>query len=293
MTHERSIAVFGPGLLGGSLAMAVRRALPAATIRIWARRQEAVDAVVERGLADYASTDASDVVAGASLVILATPIEHMKGLSERFVDALPADAVVTDVGSVKHSVVDALEALFSSRGKAFVGSHPMAGSERAGLEAARVDLFTGATCIVTPTSLTSPQAILRVRAFWTQLYCRVLTMDPAEHDRKIARISHLPHVVASMLTLAALRQDPTAAVCTGNGFRDSTRIAAGDPDLWTGILSENRHELIAGLEDAAALTQDLLAIVRSHDNEKLRHFLAEAQLLRASVPSAAQNYGND
>jgi prephenate dehydrogenase len=132
-----------------------------------------------------------------------------------------------------------------------------------------------------------------VQAFWTQLYCRVLTLSPEEHDRKIARISHLPHAIASMLTLAALRRDPTAAQCTGNGFRDSTRIAAGDPDLWTGILTENRGELLAGLEDAAALTQELLAIVRSHDNESLRHFLTEAQQLRSSVPSGAPNYGND
>lgn len=293
MTHESSIAIFGPGLLGGSLAMAVRKALPAAEIRIWARRQQAVDEVLQRKLADYASIDATSVVAGASLVILATPIEHMKGLSEGFVSALQPGAVVTDVGSVKRCLVDQLEPLFAVAGIAFVGSHPMAGSERAGLEAARADLFTGATCITTPTTTTNLSALLRVQAFWTQLYCRVLSMAPDEHDRKIARISHLPHAMASMLTLAALRRDPTAAQCSGNGFRDSTRIAAGDPELWTGILSENRQELISGLEDAVALTQELLAIVRSQDNERLRHFLAEAQLLRASVPSAAQNYGND
>lgn len=293
MTHERSIAIFGPGLLGGSLAMAVRQTLPAAEIRVWGRRQAAVDEVMQRGLADFVSTDACEVASGASLVILATPIEYMRGLAETFVSALQPDAVVTDVGSVKACVVEQLESLFSAAGKAFVGSHPMAGSELTGLDAAHAGLFTGAACIVTPTARTAPAALQRVHTFWTQLYCRMLSMSPEEHDRKIARISHLPHVMASVLTLSALRSDPTTVQCSGNGFRDSTRIAGGDPQLWTGILSENRAELIAGLQDALACTQELLAIVRSEDNEKLRHFLAEAQLLRASVPSVAQNYGND
>lgn len=293
MTHERSLAILGPGLLGGSLAMAVRRTLPGVQVRVWARRQEAVDEVNRRALAQFASTDASEVVAGASLVVLATPIEHMQAQCAGFAAALDPDAVVTDVGSVKGCVVAPLESLLASRGRAFVGSHPMAGSEKAGIEAARADLFTGATCITTTTANIDQAALLRVQTFWKQLYCRVLTMTPEEHDRKIARISHLPHAMASVVTLAALRSDPSAAQCSGNGFRDSTRIAAGDPDLWTGILTENRAELLAGLEETAAITQELLDLVRRQDSASLRRFLSEAQALRVTVPSGATQHSND
>ena len=293
MPHERSIAILGPGLLGGSLALAIRQAMPKTEIRLWGRRVEAINEVRRRGIGDFASIDAGEVVKGASLVVLATPITVMEPLSQSIANSLSPDAVVTDVGSVKACVVQALEPIFAQAGIAFVGSHPMAGSERAGIEAARVDLFVGANCIVTPTDKTEEAVLERVQDFWRQLSCRVLTMNAAEHDRKIARISHLPHAIASMLTLAALRRDPSAVQCTGNGFRDSTRIAAGDADLWAGILLENQQEILAGLEDAVALTQDLLAIIRSKDNERLRRFLAEAQELRASVPPGAPNYGND
>jgi prephenate dehydrogenase len=293
MSHERSIAILGPGLLGGSLALAIRRVMPQCEIRIWGRREEAVADVKLRGIADFASSDAREVAHGASLVILATPILVMEQISIGLTGRLAPDAVVTDVGSVKQPVVRLLEPLFSSAQRHFIGSHPMAGSERAGIEAARANLFQGAACIVTPTDQTDPAALQRVLTFWSTLGCHTHTMSPAEHDRKIARISHLPHAVAAAVTLAALSDDPSAASCTGNGFRDSTRIAGGDPELWTGILLENRTEVMAALEDAASRTKELLEIVRRQDHEELRRFLAEAQQLRARVPSVAPNYGND
>lgn len=287
MSNERSIAIFGPGLLGGSLALAVRAVMPQCEIRIWGRREEAMTIIRERGLADFTSTDARLVAAGASLVVLATPVTVMESVSRLIIDRLAPDAVVTDVGSVKQSVVGALEPLFELARRSFVGSHPMAGSDKAGIEAARVDLFKGAACIVTPTAQTSLVDVDRVKCFWEALGCRLLTMSPDEHDRKIARISHLPHAVAAAVVLAGLGKDPSAAHCSGNGFRDSTRVAGGDPDLWTGILLENRSEVVTALEDVVAQTKELLAIISRQDNEALRRFLAEAQKLRALVPPGA------
>ncbi len=287
MSNERSIAIFGPGLLDGSLALAVRRMMPQCEVRIWARRSDAVDDIHRRGIADVASTNAELVAEGASLIILATPIVVMESVSLALAGRLAADAVVTDVGSVKVPVVNLLQPLFASSGHGFVGSHPMAGSEKAGIEAARHDLFDGAACIVTPTDQTHAAALDRVSRFWVQLGCRILTMPPGEHDRKIARISHLPHAMAAAVSLAALQQDETAAPCSGNGIRDSTRVAGGDPDLWTGILLENRLEVMAALEDTMAQTKDLLAIISRQDKEALRRFLAEAQRLRALVPPGA------
>lgn len=280
MPTERSIAILGPGLLGGSLALAIKQAWPTVEVRLWGRRAEAVAEVQRLGIADFATTDAGAVVQNVSLVVLATPVVVMEQVSIGLKGRLAPDAVVTDVGSVKGSVVSVLEPLFASAGVPFVGSHPMAGSEQTGIAAARADLFAGATCIVTPTLQTQPAALARVQAFWSALGCRLLSMNVQEHDRKVARISHLPHAAAFALVRAALQADPTAAECAGNGFRDTTRIAGSDPDLWSGILLENQAEVVAALQDAVTDLQDLLAIVRGADKELLRQYIAKAQELK-------------
>ena len=169
----------------------------------------------------------------------------------------------------------------------------MAGSEKTGIDAATGDLFEGATCLVTPTPNTDADALARVEAFWTALGAKTQRMSLGEHDRKVARISHAPHAVAFAQVVAALRADPSAAEIVGNGFRDSTRIAASDPGLWAGILMENQNEVVSALTDVSARIQDVLAMVRDGDKEKLRQFLAEAQQLRALVPAAAPDHGND
>jgi prephenate dehydrogenase len=281
------IAILGPGLLGGSLLMALRERLPEANLRAWARRQESVDAVLLAGLADLASTDVSEVVKDAELIIICSPVEHMAALASAVTLGQPSKGcVVTDVGSVKAPVVSALEDIFNRSGLQFVGSHPMAGSERAGLEAARADLFAGQACLVTPTLFTADSALKITRAFWQLLGCRVLEMTPEEHDRNVARISHLPHVMAATITLAALQEDFTAARCIGKGFRDTTRVSAGDPDLWTGILLQNRAEVLQTLADTQARLSELLAILENVDEVALRRYLREAKMLRDAVPPA-------
>ena len=197
------------------------------------------------------------------------------------------------MGSVKGSVVAALEPLFKDSRGTFIGSHPMAGSERAGIEAAREDLFDGARCLITPTASTSAETQQRVTAFWHAMGCSTEAMPPDVHDRKVARISHLPHLTASALVLAALSSDPSAMTCVANGFRDSTRIAAGDPGMWTGILSENRAEVLHGLAALSTRLAELVEIIQNSDDEALRRFLAEAKALRDQVPAGMKKYGND
>lgn len=282
------IAIFGPGLLGGSVLMALRQALPQAHLRVWARRPDSVVEIEAIGLADFASVDVHEVAADAELVILCTPVETMAGLAGELAKAkLAPHAVVTDVGSVKGPIVSALEDIFASTGFEFVGSHPMAGSERAGLEAARVDLFQRQVCIITPSLFTTDHALKTTRAFWELLGCRVIEMAADEHDRKIARISHLPHVAAAVTTLASLEDDVSAGECAGNGFRDTTRVAAGDPGLWTGILLQNRTEVLAAVRAASERFSELLAILENGDEIGLRRFLREAKMLRDSVPPSA------
>lgn len=289
-----SIAIFGPGLLGGSLALAIETEMPSASVRVWARREAAAEEVRSRGLAKVATTSVVEAASGAEFIILATPVDVMIDLAKQIATCdVGENCVVTDVGSVKGLLVPSLESAFAGSRASFVGSHPMAGSEKTGLDAARPDLFRGACCIVTPTEATNDSALTCVKTFWSALGCRLLSMSPDVHDRKVARISHLPHVMAAVTTLAALRPDATALDCAAGGFRDTTRVAAGDPGLWTGILRENRAEVIAALRDALGATRELLEIVEGFDEEALRLFLAEAKTLRDRLTAGATAYGND
>jgi prephenate dehydrogenase len=279
------LAILGPGLLGGSLAGAVRRSGQAGEIRVWARRRAAADAVVARGWADVATDEVAAVVDGADLIVLATPVGVMPGLARQIVEArgrLADGVLITDVGSVKGFVADQVAPVFDAAGLTFIGSHPMAGAETAGFEAARDDLFQGAACILTPHAASLP----RLRAFWEQLGCRLFTMTPREHDAAVARVSHLPHVAASAVALAVLAGDGARAAVAGKGFRDTTRIASGDPGLWTEILLENRVALEAPLEDLIARLGEVLDFVRRADDGHLRQFLAEAKTLRDQALAA-------
>ncbi len=273
----KKLAILGPGLLGGSLAGAVRRLQLAGEVRIWARRDEGAQKVVAKGWADLATTDVAEAVNGADFVVLATPVGAMPALARQIVAArLAAEAIVTDVGSVKGYVAENVAPIFDAAGVTFIGSHPMAGAETAGFEAARDTLFHGAACILTPHAASLP----RLREFWQQLGCRITVMTPAEHDAAVARVSHLPHLAASAIALAAVKGAESALEIAGNGFRDTTRIAAGDPALWTEILLENREALRGPLAALVAELTRTLGLLEKGDAPALAAFLAEAKRLR-------------
>lgn len=290
---EHTIAILGPGLLGGSVALAVRKHSPETKVRIWGRSAEKIEKINAMQIADFASTDAGEVVDGATLVVLATPVEAMATLAGSVLGRIRRDAIVTDVGSVKKAVVESLEPMLRNAGIRFVGSHPMAGSEKTGIKAAKAALFEGAICLLTPTAGTDGEALSRTTRFWQQLGATTLELSLEEHDRQVARISHMPHAVAFALTIAALRDSPEAARIVGKGFRDSTRIAASDPGLWTGILLENQGEVVKALEDAQASVKAVLDLVKAGDKETLHRFIEQAQQLRSLVKPAPKKHGND
>lgn len=283
---EPRLAVLGPGLLGGSLALAAKKYHAADQVSLWGRRPESVAEALRRHVADHASIDLADAVCGATLIVLATPVDIMPELAARLAALpLPHGTLVTDVGSVKASVVRALEPVFANSNAVFIGSHPMAGSEKTGLDAAHAGLFQDAACILTPTASSSKTALERLETFWTRLGCRVLRMPPERHDLEIARISHLPHLMAAVTTLAALGADSSPLRCAGNGFRDTTRIAASDPGLWTGIIHQNRARILDAVREASGRLAELLEILESLDDDRLRQFLAAASQLRRQLPA--------
>lgn len=247
----RKLAVIGPGLLGGSIALAVQR-IPGWRVAVWARREEAVAELLRLNVAQEASTDLSTVAADSDLVILCVPIGAMPDLAEKLTQILPAKSIVTDVGSVKGPVVKRLESIFRDHVH-FIGSHPMAGSEQTGVRFARADLFEGSVCIVTP-QRSELEVIGTVSRFWESLGCQVRILSPGEHDDIVALVSHLPHLLAAMLVKTVQDQQPVALDFVGPGFRDTTRVAAGAVEMWAEIFGSNR---VALRNSAEALIEKL------------------------------------
>jgi prephenate dehydrogenase len=243
------------------------------------RRQDSLAACRAAGALDEVSTDLNEVVSLADLVLLCTPIGQMTTLLQRTLPSLKPGAIVTDVGSVKGPVVRDAEPLCRSVGAHFVGSHPMAGSEKAGVAAARTDLFESAVCVVTPTVTSDSAALVQVEGLWRALGARVLRLRPEAHDEFVAHASHLPQALAA--SLAHLVLDPEAPseqaqLCAG-GFRDGTRIASGSPEMWRDIFVANRQPVIRALDDLLARMQAFRQLIQAGNAEDIQSFLAVAK----------------
>lgn len=274
-------AVLGPGLLGGSLGLALAAAGHETVV--WGRRQAPLDylkANAAKGLETQSNLAAA--ARDADLLVLATPIGIMPDLLERLIatKALKPGVVITDVGSVKGPLVDHAMKLLQGVDAHFVGSHPMAGSESSGIEAARPDLYEGAMCLLTPVEETAPQALASVRNFWVTVGMRVHELPPSDHDEMVARISHMPHALASLVVGAALDGDPSRAAFAAGGLRDTTRVASGDPAMWAEILLENRQAVLQALRESQSRLEDLIGRVEVGEIEPLQRFLLEAKTLR-------------
>ena len=279
----QQLTIVGVGLLGGSVAKAARSGGLARRIVGVGRDPERLRPAVDDGTLDVAVTDLDAGVREADVVLLAAPVLAIEALLERVWRAAPVGALVTDVGSTKRNIVRAAEQLAVTRSLAFVGSHPLAGSEQAGYRVARADLFRGATVVVTPTDKTELAALKKTTELWEALGARVTSLDPETHDRTVAAISHLPHLIACALVDGAGRVEPGALELAARGFRDTTRIAAGDPDMWTEIFLANRDALTAGIEAFREALADLQRVIDAGGAEALRAELARIKSIREQL----------
>ena len=278
----RKITIIGVGLLGGSIGLAVKRRKLARQAAGFVRRAASLKDCERAGAVDFATTDLLAAVWDADLVILCTPLAQMRSRVRKMLPALKRGAIVTDVGSVKVSVVRELESLIQQSGAHFVGSHPMAGAEKTGVAAARVDLFANTVCIVTPTNKTNPAALKKVEQFWRAVGSRVLELKPELHDVLVSRSSHLPHVVAATLAshvLSPAQPRHQAALCA-NGFRDTTRIASGSPEMWRDIVLANRNNLGRSLDAFIADLQKFRRLVKKGDATAITKFFETAKKRR-------------
>jgi len=278
----KRIAILGPGLIGGSIALRLRR-LGGSHVTLWARRTEAVSEVIASACADEATADLSAAVKDADLVVLCVPVGAMAGVVSAMLPAIRPDCVITDVGSVKGPVLAELRPLLEGRGR-FVGSHPMAGSENTGLRAARENLFDGATCIVTPEPETDASALAEVKTFWERLGCRVVELPADEHDECVALVSHLPHLLAAVLVNTVAERNAHAFGVVGPGFRDTTRVAGGPPAMWREILRENSAAVIPAIDALIAKLADFRqTLARTGDGREVLEFLANARTARERI----------
>jgi prephenate dehydrogenase len=237
------LTIVGVGLIGGSIGLAARRRGLAGRVVGVGRSRTALDTARQFGAIDEGCLDLGEGVRRAELVVFCTPVNL---IAEQVITAGSAcrpGTLLTDAGSTKGAIVRATDGKLST-GVSFIGSHPLAGSEKRGPEYADADLFQGRVTVVTPTARTEPATLDRLMSFWKALGSRVTIMDPDEHDRALAFTSHLPHLLAS--ALAGMLPDELREL-TATGFRDTTRIAAGDPSIWTGILLQNRAALLDSL----------------------------------------------
>jgi prephenate dehydrogenase len=270
----RRAAVVGTGLIGGSVALALRA-------RGWHVTGSDDDPRRAARALELGVVDAVGVDPEAEVTFVAVPVGAVPGAAS---EALARGGVVTDVGSVKAPVVDAVA---HSR---FVGGHPMAGSEAIGVEGARADLFDGATWVLTPTSVTDPHAQALVHSVVRSFGAEVLTLAPDDHDQLVATVSHVPHLTAaSLMGLAADRAEEHAALLrlAAGGFRDMTRIAAGDPAMWIDICDDNRDAILGVLDSLLRSLGDMRDIVDRGDADALRERLTLAQSARRALPTGA------
>jgi prephenate dehydrogenase len=266
-----NVGLVGLGHIGGSLGLALR----ARGARVVGRDRDAAVAERARGLG---IVDEVGEVGGADVVVLAVPVLAIPACAAEL--HIGGETVVTDVGSTKRSVVAGCEALFGGR---FVGGHPMAGSERAGPEAADAKLFTGRRVLLTPTARTDARAVAAVTEMWRSVGAEVLALDAARHDRMIAAVSHLPHAVAYALVGALAGMADELRGLSGGGFVDTTRIASTPAPMWVDVFIDNRDMLLELIDRFSDRLGALRAAIAAGDAAELGRTIDEARRARAAI----------
>lgn len=280
--HFQKVTLAGVGLLGGSLGLALRQSGLASKIDGLVRRSASIAECEHLGVVDHATRNPLRAAEHADLIVVCTPLATMQRVVEGMLPAIRPGTVVTDVGSVKSSVVGSLEPLLASVGAHFVGSHPMAGNERSGPSASRADLFRESICVVTPTSRTPPAALRTVVKLWEAVGGTPLRLSPEVHDDLVSRSSHLPHIVASELAsyvLSPVHRKEQRRLCA-TGFRDTTRVASGSPEIWRDIALANRENLARVLGVFIEGLQEVCHALESQDGPALLEFFEQARARR-------------
>jgi prephenate dehydrogenase len=275
------VAIIGVGLIGGSLAAALKQRHLAGKVIGIGRHAETVEQARALGLIDTAATDIA-VCAQADLVVLAVPVAQTHTMLAQLLPHLRTDALVTDAGSTKQDVVAAARAVLGERINQFVPGHPIAGKEVNGPAAAEAELYVNKRVVLTPLPENTPQSVQRIEALWQAVGARVSRMSPAQHDAVFGAVSHLPHLLAYALVaqIAACADAQTKLSYAGGGFRDFTRIAASSPEMWRDVFLANKDAVLAELDAYEATLKTARAMLQSHDAAQIEQWLTQSAIVR-------------
>jgi len=276
------LCVIGVGSMGGSLARALRKSNSVKSIVGYGRNLQRLNTAKKLGVVDVITSDLSSAIKDADVIVLATPLGAMQEILMALKDIISSKSVITDVGSSKKFVIDAARKVFGEVPVNFVPAHPIAGTEKSGVEAARVDLFEQRRVILTPQTNTDPAAVETIRSMWQACGANVVNMQVEHHDEVLAATSHLPHILAYSLidTLARMDDQQEIFEYAAGGFRDFTRIASSDPKMWHDICIANREQLVNMLHAFNDDLQKLTLAVEQADSEYLKDTFTRAKKAR-------------
>lgn len=279
----KKTAIIGLGLMGASLALAIKKLMPGMRVNGYARRAETRATAEKLKVADMLFDNAADAAAEADLVVVCTPVLTICPIMERISRFLKKGCVVTDVGSTKRMLAKKMSGSLSGSGAEYIGSHPLAGSEQQGIEAANADLYSGAAVILTPADRSDSATVEKLKNFWEALDCMVSIMSPDEHDKVLARTSHLPHLAAAALASVIGRNSDDISRYCGKGAVDSTRIAAGGADIWHDIIETNRDDVFSELIKFSGEINRIADLIKRNDFAGIKDYLNNAGNCRARL----------
>jgi cyclohexadieny/prephenate dehydrogenase len=276
-----TLTIIGVGLIGGSIGLAAKRRGVCRRVLGVGRQQETLTRALAIGAIDRGFLDAAEALAESNFAVFCTPVDRIAEQVLTGAASCRAGTLLTDAGSTKAAIVRGIDGRLPA-GVRFVGSHPLAGSEKRGPEHANAELFQDRVTVVTPTEQTNPEAVEQTCAFWRALGSRVRRMTPEEHDQALALTSHLPHLLASALAGVL---PPELHELTATGFRDTTRVAAGDPSIWNGIFVQNRRGVLEALRVYMSRLDKFRTALERGDEQALDDLLAQAKRVRDALGS--------
>lgn len=289
--HWKKITLLGVGLMGGSLGKALRARHLADSVVGWVRRKATISEAINCAALDHATLDLQEAVSESDLLVLCTPLGVMDEILKKALPFLHPKTLITDVGSAKKVICDRIELCLTNSPNLFIGSHPMAGAEKSGVSEASEDLFEDALCIITPTDSAPNDAVNQIAGLWKNVGAKVKKMSPEKHDASVSKTSHLPHVVASILAKYILNHDSDdeQRLLCASGFRDTTRIAAGETSIWKDILNQNGKALTSVLDEFLDELKQFRNAIEKADELHIEKVLHEARRSRLDWESNSIN----
>lgn len=275
MKRFNKIGIVGVGLIGGSLGLAIKEKGLAGEVIGISRKKTSLRLAKEKKAIDKGSLD-FNILKDVDLVILATPVNTIIDLAKKISKIIPKDCIVTDVGSTKQEVVNCLERIFPY----YIGSHPLAGSEKRGIRFADKDIFKDSLCVLTPTKNTSPEVLIKIKGFWQKLGMKVVLVSPRFHDKVLSFISHLPHILAFSLVNTAPKRFLDFAA---SGFKDTTRIASSESEIWQDIFLSNRNYILKAIDLFQKNLSQIKSAIKAKDKESLKRFIDQARKKREQL----------